>query len=47
MWADDTGHVMNSEMKIQRGGVLPSLKGAGKASWSSPLSGVLKDELAG
>ena len=29
------------------GSVLPSLGGAGKASRSCPLSGVLKDELAG
>ena len=28
------------------GSVLPSLGGAGKASWSCPLGGVLKDELA-
>lgn len=37
---------MNSVMKIHAGGILPSLEGAGKASWSGPLSRVLKDELA-
>ena len=42
-----TVNVVSSMMKTHTGGILPSLGGAGKASWSCPLSGVLKDELAG